>query len=355
MFIELHNPDRLAGHDLDAYLKLGWFRRGPAIFTTNFVHLDNQILSTIWLRVRLFTYEQEHVHKRLLKQNARFTTRVALASLTEEKELLFTKYKVTRPFTSNESLHRLLFGKEGIDSVYNTYEVTIHDHDKLIGCSFFDLGESSAQSIISFYDPDYKNYSLGKFLIYSQMQFCKDLGYQYFYPGYFVPGSRFFYYKLDIGKEALEYFDYISGSWRDYHSFSVDDTPINLMRCRLEILSHLMRDIMIESHLLKYEHFDQGLLPYLRKAKVLQFPIFLLPGPLTKDPATIITVYDLQKEEYCLKACKPAVLCEQPNPDPSFYSAYIIKPIEDIYATADPGIMCEVISDMMSHKVTAIK
>ena len=83
----------------------------------------------------------------------------------------------------------------------------------MIAAGFFDLGKMSAAGITCIYHPAYKKYSLGKYLMYLKMAFCKEQQLQYFYPGYVVPGYNSFDYKLEIGKSAIEYFDTYTGKW----------------------------------------------------------------------------------------------------------------------------------------------
>ncbi|MEJ0055928.1 MAG: hypothetical protein WDN75_09910 [Bacteroidota bacterium] len=138
MFAQVHTPEQLAPHELDAYLERGWFRMGQTIFTTNFLHVKNEIYSTIWLRVFLNEYSAGSTQVKLFKRNAGFQTRVRPAAITTEKEDLYTVYKASVPFQASKSLeHLLFFGRSEADSIYNTYEVTVHDGDKLIACGFF--------------------------------------------------------------------------------------------------------------------------------------------------------------------------------------------------------------------------
>ena len=81
-------------------------------------------------------------------------------------------------------------------TIYNTHEINLFDGEKLIAVGYFDIGTRSAAGISSFYDPSYKKYSLGKYLIYLKMEYCQKMGFEYFYPGYFVPGYKAFDYKL---------------------------------------------------------------------------------------------------------------------------------------------------------------
>lgn len=347
MFVEVHTPQQLTGQELDAYLERGWFRMGQTIFTTNFAHVKDQILSTIWLRVRLRNYVQDPAHKKLIKRNSNFETQVQPARITEEKELLYARYRESLPFSVSESLQHLLLGKSDPPSVYNTYEVTVRDQGKLIGCGFFDVGGNSAEGIVSFYDPEYKKFSLGKYLIYSKVQFSKELGLQFFYPGYFVPGNPYFDYKLSIGTQALQYLQLSSAVWQDYSSFSREDVPADAMYGALEKLNEELQKSGVESCVQKYEFFDAGLIPDMRDSGLLDFPIFVLIGPKSEEPAGIVVVFDVRDAAYHLLVCMPVWKPDRTNPDPSFYSAYFLKPVQEVYATPDPTIMAALIAQLI--------
>lgn len=352
MFVGVHTPDHLSGIELDACLERGWFRMGQTIFTTNFAHVKDKILSTIWLRMRLKDYIGERTHIQLAKRNAGFIVSVQPASLTEEKEALFAAYRGSLPFTVSESLRHLLFGKETVESIYNTYEVTVRDRGKLIACGFFDRGEKSAEGIVSFYDPAYKKFSPGKYLIYSKIQYCKDIGLEYFYPGYFVPGNPNFDYKLSVGKQVQEFLHVGSGTWRSISGFSAADIPADTMRLKLEELALQLQAVLVESHVLKYEFFDAGLIPDMRDSGLLDFPYFLVTGPLNGEPAGIIIVYDVRDEAYHLLVCMPVWKPDRTNPDASFYSAYFLKPVQEIYKAADAQIMSALVTKLLEKMVS---
>jgi arginyl-tRNA--protein-N-Asp/Glu arginylyltransferase len=335
MFVEVHTPQHLTGQELDAYLERGWFRMGQTIFTTNFAHVQERVLSTIWLRVNLFEYERDAAHTKLLSRNSRFVTTIKPAELTEDKEVLYTCYREMLSFTVSDSLHHLLLGKGDGSSIYNTYEVTLHDQDKLVGCGFFDLGGNSAQGIVSFYDPEYKKHSPGKYLIYSKIQFCKDLGLQYFYPGYFVPGNPYFDYKLKIARSALQFLHISSASWRNISTFTENDIPVQMMGTKLSALKLLLEKAGIESRVLKYEFFDAGLIPEMRNTGLLDFPLFLNFGNVEEEPVNVLVVYDPRDNRFHLLVCAPVWKPDRTNPDITFYSAFFLKPVQKVYATED--------------------
>ena len=198
--------------ELDAFLALGWFRMQQTIFTTDILHFYGQVYNAVWLRVNLNDFYPDKKYRALRNKNSRFKTEITNAVITPAHENLYNSYTENILFETAPSLHGLLYGNSTAD-VYNTFMINVYDENKLIGCGFFDLGEKSAAGISSIYDPAYKKYSLGKFMIYEKMLYCKDKNFQYFYPGYFVPGYPLFDYKLEIGSAALEYFDTNNKQW----------------------------------------------------------------------------------------------------------------------------------------------
>ena len=199
--------------ELDIYLAAGWFRMHQTIFTTEILSFDNILYAAIWLRINLKLFEEDRQYKKLKKLNRKFSVSVTDLAITKEDEDLFSVYKEKVSFEAAESLNWLLFGDNNTN-VYNTKALRIYDDLRLIGIGFFDEGKSSAAGISAIYHPDYKKYSLGKFMIYEKIMLCKNSNMSFFYPGYFVPGYSAFNYKLSIGSMALEYFETVTKQWK---------------------------------------------------------------------------------------------------------------------------------------------
>lgn len=197
---------------LDMALAAGWFRIQQTLFTTDSLCFDGLMYNAIWLRLRLHDFENDKIYSSLTKKNKRFRIEFSGEILTPEHEQLFADYKKHIPFETALSLRSLLYGSEE-KNVFNTQFINIYDENRLIATGGFDLGHESAAGIFSVYDPVYKQFSLGKYLIYEKMKFCKMEGFNWFYPGYFVPGYSRFEYKKEIGKGAIEYFDRIRNTW----------------------------------------------------------------------------------------------------------------------------------------------
>ena len=210
--IQLIEPFRMEPAQLDAFLALGWFRMHQTVFTTEGLNIDSKMFPVIWLRVRLGDFEVGRTYRSIKKRNGHLRMEIQKAVITRQHALLFESYKENVSFEIAPSLEWLLYGNSYRD-IYNTYVVNVFDQNKLIGAGFFDLGLQSAAGITSIFDPAYKKYSIGKYMIYEKMLYCKNENFSFFYPGYFVPGYFRFDYKLEIGRSAVEYFRKDTNEW----------------------------------------------------------------------------------------------------------------------------------------------
>lgn len=197
---------------LDSFLAFGWFRIQQTIFTTEVLYFNGESYQPVWLRIDLEEFDEDKTYIALKKRNKNFTTRILQAKITSEHEELFARYREAVSFQTAQNLQWLLYG-ESRRNIYQTHMIEVLDGSKLIATGFFDLGNTSAAGISCFYDPSYKKYSLGRYMIFEKVWYCKENGYRYFYPGYFVPGFPLFDYKLEIGRGALHYFNVFTKSW----------------------------------------------------------------------------------------------------------------------------------------------
>jgi arginyl-tRNA--protein-N-Asp/Glu arginylyltransferase len=226
MDIQIEELSKIEPRELDDYLARGWFRMQQMIFTTRQIVFDSSLFETIWLRIRLEDFQPDKKYRELNKKNSSFKTEIKRAVITPQHEELFALYKRSISFETAASMRWLLSGHKS-GNIYNTYMINLYDGGKMIGTGFFDLGENSAAGICSIYDPEYKKYSLGKYMIYQKILGCKNKNLRYFYPGYFVPGYPRFDYKLEIGKQAMEYFDPGKKEWIPIKDFSFSDYQYN--------------------------------------------------------------------------------------------------------------------------------
>ena len=142
-----------------------------------------------------------------------------MTGIRKDHEELYTKYRESIDFDGALSVQQCLFGEEGVEkSIYRTYAISVFDQDQLIAGGYFDVGSTAGTSILHFYDPIYKECSPGKYMMLLTADFLASAGYVLYYPGYVVAGMSKMDYKLFMGKEATQYFDPGSGTWKYFDS-----------------------------------------------------------------------------------------------------------------------------------------
>ncbi len=349
MFSNAHYPSQpLTGEELDQYLLEGWFRMGQSIFTCTYLGLNHGIYRVFWLRVVLDGIGNDKTFKKLSKLNSKFSIKIQEASITPEKEALYQAYKTGIRFEPSESLQMLLYKGSQIN-IYNSLELNIYDGEKLIAVGYFDLGQSGAAGINCFYDPAYKKYSLGKYLIYQKLLYCKNEGMQHFYLGYFAPGCKAFDYKLDIAKHALEYLDLSSEKWYGINMWDPVSGSIEETRQKLTIVQHQLDKVNIENRLMRYGYFQANLFPDFQGYQLFDYLMFVYCFNFHPDVVNPIVVYDFRNVRYHLLKCISVGRAVKPENDEEVYSSHLLKTQKSIYSTDNVEELAEVIAAIYAN------
>lgn len=346
MFAQIAHPEKLASKELDVFLENGWFRMRQTIFTTNFLHFNQQYYSAIWLRVAMAAYKEDNKFKSLQKLNKAFRIEIkksVTGNISLAQELLFQQYRQSISFEISPSLQELLFDNES-HSIFNTYEVTVFDGDNLIAVGFFDLGEKTAAGITCIYHPAYKKHSLGKYLMYLKMDFCRQRQLEYFYPGYVVPGYAPFEYKLTVGKATLQYLDLVSQQWLPLKVGTAAISPLQEMVGKLTELQQLLKAIDITNALQYYRYFEVNLNLHYLGGKLFDFPVFLHCFPNADSANLLLIVFNLFDNCFCfLQVCSFIQLSNQ-HQSSTVFEEGILKEARPIYVSPNPAEMADFLS-----------
>ena len=207
------SPDSLSGFELDQFLALGWYRMHQSLFTTSHVELGERY-RVHWLRYPLLELVNHASHNRIRSRAKKFHFAIEdFEAVRTDHVELHGRYRAFIDFDGALSLNDCLFGDHTGQSIFNTKCISVYDGDKLIAGGYFDLGATSAASIIHFYDPRYGQFSLGKLLILLTTDYLRLNGYEFYYPGYVVEGLSKMDYKLFLGKQEARYFNPEKAMW----------------------------------------------------------------------------------------------------------------------------------------------
>ncbi|MEM8585720.1 MAG: arginine-tRNA-protein transferase [Bacteroidota bacterium] len=303
-YVDKVYPFHLSPEALDWYLARGWYRMGGNIFTTHYLCFQQQLYSAIWIRLDLRKFQFSKSQRKLMRKNAKlFTHSVGQRKFTLEKELLYNRYAQSFNGRLSPSLRDNLEDYDE-ESIFDTYEVCIREQEtnKLVGASYFDLGDNSAASILGVYEPDFERYSLGYYSMLLEMAFCMEQGFNYYYPGYIVPGYKRFDYKKRIGQ--TEYLDVKSGSWLPLMDFSREMGPAERQIEALEELKHAMRNQITQAETLIYPLFEARLYHAWPESFLEQPYLLLLGSRPHKQGQCVCVVFDPTTEEYILMLCQ---------------------------------------------------
>lgn len=224
-YYDILKPTECTGPVFDRFLSLGWYPMGQSIFTTSHLYReeDRSPQRVFWLRYPVEQVKEKASHRRILRLNRSF--KIELKSPFEHSDELDNLYDIYLDhvdFDGYPSIERAS-GPRNSPNIFVSRSFLVKERETVIACGIFYEGSDSIASILHFYDPDYRKYSPGKFLILLTLQYCRDKGFQWYYPGYIIQGNSKMDYKLFLGEDAAEYYDPephpLTGSWR---SFSQD-------------------------------------------------------------------------------------------------------------------------------------
>jgi len=213
----IYFPEYLSPKTLDDLLAKGWYRMGQSIFTTHYLIKGAIPFRVFWLRYDLKKLRINKRGRRIINCNRQFQTSIKAFKLTNELEDLYRLYRHSVDFDPAISVQQWLFGEE-CTNVYDTLLIEVRDHDQLIAAGIYDKGENSIAGIMNFYHPEYKKFSLGKYLMLVKTAYAMEAGLKWYYPGYIVYGDPKFNYKLFIDSDSAMIYIPEKNCWSRYSS-----------------------------------------------------------------------------------------------------------------------------------------
>lgn len=196
---EFYFPKSFSPTRLDRYLSAGWFRSNCAMFRCEYLCIDQRLARVINVRLRLEDYYRRRSHRRIVNRVERhFRYEIKPVEFSAEKQRL---YRLTMQRFKGFLIDKLELFLHGSREprLFNTFEISVYDRDKLVGVSFFDCGKDSIASLLAIYDPEYRDYRLGSYTMVKEIAFAGEQGFRYYYPGYVLDSVRSFDYKLSAG------------------------------------------------------------------------------------------------------------------------------------------------------------
>jgi arginyl-tRNA--protein-N-Asp/Glu arginylyltransferase len=294
-------PERLSRAELDDYLARGWYRIGRALITTDYLVSDDELRSAIWTRLDLQRHRfRPSLRKRMARTARRFRVEIGSLAHDVEHERLYTRYRAMAGGVRAESLEEVLGGDEG-RRLFHTREISVFDGDALVAFSWFDLGETSVESLIGVYEPAYRKHGLGFYTLLLEIEHAMALGMRFHYAGYVLGEPSGMDYKRSVGD--LEFLDPATKRWIDRSPYAPHESPAEVQRRRLgEAAGVLSRSgesaRLVLNSLLKMPGLGDQI------PRCAADPLLLICTS-ADHPLGVLTAWDQEQESYALFSGRP--------------------------------------------------
>ncbi|QEC67339.1 GNAT family N-acetyltransferase [Panacibacter ginsenosidivorans] len=218
--MKAHEHIKFNGALLDNFLAQGCYRMRQDIFTTNLIWDKGNIYHVFWLRYPLADFYFDNKPQKLLTANSFFEIGNRDFFIHTEIEELYKLYLDKVNFDAPPTMQDFLFGEAFTagfhHNLFDSAIIEIRDGAKLIAAGIYDKGSEAIAGIMNFYDPAYRKYSLGKYLMLLKMQYAIENQLQFYYPGYIAYGYNKFDYKLFPNPHLAQIFDVKKKVWLPY-------------------------------------------------------------------------------------------------------------------------------------------
>jgi leucyl-tRNA---protein transferase len=215
IFYDTIYPEKMAGVLMDQFLDSAWYRLGPGFITTDLITQEGRLVPVFWLRINMRQYLPTRSARRILARNAQFQTSIHPFYISAELEDLYARYRVSIRHSISPGISEYLFDGAPYNP-FDTRVIEVRDAGTLIAAGYFDLGQASSAGILHIYDPTRQRESLGKYLLLAELEYAKQCGHEYYYPGYLSPEVAKFDYKLFASPTATEIFVRPLKRWYPY-------------------------------------------------------------------------------------------------------------------------------------------
>lgn len=153
------------------------------------------------IKIDVANFQLSKSQRRVLRKASKIKSYIQRPSVTQEHLSLFDKYHIYMHKHKGWEYQETTFGHYYSSFVSGHqefgYEILYFYDEELIGVDLIDILPDGISSIYFFYDPDYREYALGKLSLLNQILYAKETKKQWIYLGYYVEGCSSLSYKSD--------------------------------------------------------------------------------------------------------------------------------------------------------------
>ena len=198
--------------EMDRFWAEGWRHFGIFFFRYRTAVHGREQFTVLPLRLDLERFVLTRSQKRVLAKNSDVRVLLRPTFVDEEKEALFLKHRLRFQENVPTSLDQFLSPVPDSVPCLNL-ELCVYLGVKLLGVTFLDVGKTATSAVYAMFDPAEARRSLGVLMMLHSIQFSREQGYRYYYPGYAYHEPFAYDYKKRFC--GLEHLDWEEG-WKLY-------------------------------------------------------------------------------------------------------------------------------------------
>ena len=195
---------------MDSLWAAGWRHFGAQFFRYSLHWVEGELRVVQPLRVDLTRFQPSHGQRRVLRRNTDLEVNFAPPKLDGSRRALFAKHSGRFRENVPPSLEAFLGPTPEVGPTHMV-ELVVHWEGRLIATSYLDLGREGASSVYAVYDPACGRRSLGIATMLWEMDYARQHGRRYYYPGYAYREPTGMDYKKQFS--GCEWYDW-KGAWR---------------------------------------------------------------------------------------------------------------------------------------------
>ena len=196
---------------MDLLWSQGWRHFGRQFFRYIVAEHAGRWQGIVPLRIDLQAGSLSKSQRRVLRKNADLTVLWTPVRISEEAVVMFERHKARFKENVPESLACFL-GETPEKGPCQCLELQCRLGDRLVAVSFVDVGHAAVSSVYGIFEPEESRRSLGIFTMLLELEWARQHGFRYHYPGYAMTGPSHYDYKKQF--DAMEGLDWESGEWR---------------------------------------------------------------------------------------------------------------------------------------------
>ncbi|MEZ6140432.1 MAG: arginyltransferase [Zavarzinella sp.] len=200
--------------EYEQQMKQGWRRFGYSMFHP----VCNGCRACQSLRIPVKEYRPNRSQRRSLQENNDLTLEITSPSVTDEKLELYHRYHLFqsdhRGWQDRAPINSTAYADSFCDNPFDSEEWNFRLDGKLIAVGYVDRLQESLSAIYFYYDPAYRDRSLGTYNVCKIIQAATQAGLKYVYLGYYVQGCQSLEYKAKFRpNEVID----AHGNWVTFH------------------------------------------------------------------------------------------------------------------------------------------